>query len=123
MTIGSSGSRSRISCMTLLRRAHAAGIPSLRQQPFDEVEALLRLGQLESQPAHFAFQRFKPLLEVAPVGELLPTGGRPAPTLPTGSPTHALSVEIRHAFPRTSLGVRAKRELGTAALTPCPVLG
>src|SRR5438034_9813891 len=77
MTIGSSSSRSRISCMTLLLRAHSARIPSLRQQPFDEVEALLRLGQLLSQLAHLAFHRFKPILEFAPTGELLLTGTGP----------------------------------------------
>src|SRR2546423_12934681 len=77
MTIGSSSSRSRISCMTLLLRAHSARIPSLRQQPFDEIEALLRLGQLLSQLAHFAFQRFKPILEFAPTGELVPAGTGP----------------------------------------------
>src|SRR2546425_7502661 len=77
MTIGSSSSRSRISCMTLLLRAHSARIPSLRQQPFDEVEALLRLGQLLSQLAHFAFHRFKSILEFAATGELLPTGTGP----------------------------------------------
>src|SRR3989442_13791648 len=77
MSIGSSSSRSRISCMTLLLRAHSARIPSLRQQAFDEVEALLRLGQLLSQLAHFAFHRFKPILEFAPTGELLLTGTGP----------------------------------------------
>src|SRR5437879_12521840 len=77
MTIGSSSSRSRISWMTLLLWAHSARIPSLRQQPFDEVEALLRLGQLLSQLAHFAFHRFKPILEFAPTGELLLTGTGP----------------------------------------------
>src|SRR2546427_12475032 len=41
----------------LLLWAHSARIPSLRQQPFDEVEALLRLGQLLSQLAHFEIGR------------------------------------------------------------------
>src|SRR2546422_1453514 len=77
MTIGSSSSRSRISCMTLLLWAHSARIPSLRQQPFDEIKALLRLGQLLSQLAHFAFQRFKSILEFAPAGELRPNGTGP----------------------------------------------
>src|SRR5437870_13773424 len=84
MTIGSSSSRSRISCMTLLLRAHSARTPSLRQQPFKEVEALLRLGQLLSQLAHFAFQRFKSILEFAPTGELLLI--RTAPQTPRPEP-------------------------------------
>src|SRR5437660_11094697 len=64
----------------LLLRAHAARIPSLRQQPFKEVEALLRLGQLLSQLAHFAFQPFKPILEFAPTRALPPrTGPQTAP--------------------------------------------
>src|SRR5437773_10830864 len=94
MTIGSSSSRSRISCMTLLLRAHSARIPSLRQQPFDEVEALLRLGQLLSQLAHLAFHRFKPILEFAPPGDpLLPGPGpqtpRPSPDPPPNPPGNA----------------------------------
>ena len=63
--------------IALLLWAHSARIPSLRQQPFDEVEALLRLGQLQSQLAHFAFHRVKPILEFAPTAELLLTGTGP----------------------------------------------
>src|SRR5207247_782224 len=48
---------------------------------------------------------------------------RPAHTAATRSRHNEPSLEIRHAIPLTSLGVRANRELGKADLTPCPVLG
>src|SRR3989442_14751740 len=95
MSIGSSSSRSRISCMTLLLWAHSARIPSLRQQPFDEIEALLRLGQLLSQLAHFAFQRFKPILEFAATGERLPTGTGPQAPRPEPERHHEGRVNRR----------------------------
>src|SRR5439155_23744563 len=54
---------------TLALRAHSAPLRSLRQQPFGEVQALLRLAQLLPQLAHLGFERFErcePGLELAP---------------------------------------------------------
>src|SRR6266576_3399970 len=109
MTIGSSSSRSRISCMTLLLWAHSARIPSLRQQPFDEIEALLRLGQLLSQLAHFAFQRFKPILEFAPTGELLLIGTGPQTPRPESErhrKRHVNRGMLRLRLPQREAGAR-----------------
>src|SRR5216117_4137225 len=48
---------------------------------------------------------------------------RPPHTAATRFRYNEPSLEIRHAIPLTSLGVRANRELGKADRTPCPVLG
>src|SRR3989449_2863606 len=48
---------------------------------------------------------------------------RPPDTAATRSRHNEPSLEIRHAIPLTSLGVRANRELGKTDRTPCPVLG
>src|SRR5438132_10712504 len=58
---------------TLALRAHSAPLRSLRQHPFGEVKALLRLAQLLPQLAHLGFQRFErfePSRELAPAGTL-----------------------------------------------------
>src|SRR5438876_10614071 len=58
---------------TLALRAHSAPFRSLRQHPFGEVKALLRLAQLLPQLAHLGFQRFErfePSRELAPAGTL-----------------------------------------------------
>src|SRR5438874_2859751 len=63
----------------LALRAHSARFRSLRQQPFGEVQALLRLAQLLPQLAHLGFEGFEPSLEIAPAGtlELAPARTRP----------------------------------------------
>ena len=63
---------------TLALRAHSARFRSLRQQPFGEVQPLLRVAQLLPQlahlgferfePAHLGFEPFEPSLELAPAG-------------------------------------------------------
>src|SRR5438552_8054589 len=58
---------------TLALRARSAPLRSLRQHPFGEVKALLRLAQLLPQLAHLGFQRFErfePSRELAPAGTL-----------------------------------------------------
>ncbi len=52
-------------------RAHSARFQSLRQQPFGEVQALLRLAQLQPQVAHLGFEHFEPSLAFAPAGPRL----------------------------------------------------
>src|SRR5207248_11407807 len=63
----------------LALRAHSARFRSLRQQPFGEVQALLRLAPLLPQLAHLGFEGFEPSLETAPAGtlELAPARTRP----------------------------------------------
>ena len=55
---------------TLALRAHSARFRSLRQQPFDEVKALLRLAQLLPQLAHLVFERVEACVVLAPAGTL-----------------------------------------------------
>src|SRR3989441_1794540 len=59
----------RVLLRTLALRAHSARFRSLRQHPFGEVKALLRLAQLLPQLAHLGFERverFEPSRELAP---------------------------------------------------------
>src|SRR5437867_1174950 len=55
---------------TLALRAHSARFRSLRQHPFGEVKALLRLAQLLPQLAHLGFERLEPSRELAPARTL-----------------------------------------------------
>lgn len=45
----------------LTSRLHATGVGSLRQQPLREIQALLRLAQLLSQPCQLVLKRFQPV--------------------------------------------------------------
>ena len=55
---------------TLELRAHSARFRSLRQQPFGEVQALLRLAQFLPQVAHLDLEHLEPSLALAPGGAL-----------------------------------------------------
>src|SRR5438874_2828446 len=84
----------------LALRAHSVGFWSLRQQPFGEVQALLRLAQLLPQLAHLGFERFEPSLELAPgrTLELAPAGTLPQALGP--QPEHNRERRVTRGMPR-----------------------
>jgi len=49
---------------------HSSRFLSLRQQPFGEIQALLRLAQLPPQVVHLGFEHFEPSLVLASAGAL-----------------------------------------------------
>src|SRR5437879_2302732 len=64
---------------TLALRAQVARVPSLRQQPFGEVQALLRLAHLLPQPAHVELERLEASLDFAPAAGAGPQALGPEP--------------------------------------------
>src|SRR5439155_16103643 len=86
---------------TLALRAHSAPFRSLRQHPFGEVKALLRLAQLLPQLAHLGFERFERFERFGPSRELAPAATLPQALGP--EPERQRERRVNRGMPRLGL--------------------